>query len=199
MSAATVVVALGDSITAGAPGWDPDPLVRAQTSATNPESQWTYWAERANPTITFVNHGVNGERTGEIAARLDAAVVGAGAIVIEGGINDVVHGRPLAETTANLKLMVRRAKEHGLGVAIAVVLPWNNGTGDAADRIRDVNRSIRAIAAVEGILMLPFYATLEDPARPGRMAEAWTAEGNHPSVEGHRRLGELAFTAAFLA
>jgi hypothetical protein len=31
------------------------------------------------------------------------------------------------------------------------------------------------------------------------MAEAWTAEGNHPSVEGHRRLGELAFTAAFLA
>ena len=41
--------------------------------------------------------------------------------------------------------------------------------------------------------MLPFHDTLEDPELPGRMKAEWTADGNHPSVEGHRRLGELAF------
>jgi hypothetical protein len=25
------------------------------------------------------------------------------------------------------------------------------------------------------------------------MREEWTPDGNHPSVEGHRRLGEVAF------
>ena len=41
--------------------------------------------------------------------------------------------------------------------------------------------------------MLPFHETLEDPQAPGRMKAEWTPDGNHPSVEGHRRLGELAF------
>ncbi len=39
--------------------------------------------------------------------------------------------------------------------------------------------------------MLPFHDTLADPARPGRMREEWTCDGDHPSVEGYRRLGEL--------
>ena len=34
---------------------------------------------------------------------------------------------------------------------------------------------------------------LEDPELPGRMKGEWTPDGNHPNVEGHRRLGELAF------
>ena len=41
--------------------------------------------------------------------------------------------------------------------------------------------------------MLPFHDTLEDPSAPGRMKAEWTADGDHPSVEGYRRLGEIAF------
>jgi lysophospholipase L1-like esterase len=41
--------------------------------------------------------------------------------------------------------------------------------------------------------VLPFYATLESPELPGRMRDEWTSDGDHPSVEGYRRLGELAF------
>jgi lysophospholipase L1-like esterase len=41
--------------------------------------------------------------------------------------------------------------------------------------------------------LLPFHDTLEDPDRPGRMGEEWTSDGDHPSVEGYRRLGESAF------
>ncbi len=44
-----------------------------------------------------------------------------------------------------------------------------------------------------GVPVLPFHDTLEDQKRPGRMREDWTFEGDHPSIEGYRRLGELAF------
>ena len=62
---------------------------------------------------------------------------------------------------------------------------------DAAKRpIRELNaRSPRF-----GVPLLPFHDTLEDPDRPGRMRDEWTdADGDHPSVAGYRRLGELAF------
>ena len=52
---------------------------------------------------------------------------------------------------------------------------------------------IAAIGVAQQVAVLPFYATLEDEDRPGRMREEWTPDGNHPSVAGHRRLGEIAF------
>jgi lysophospholipase L1-like esterase len=91
--------------------------------------------------------------------------------------------------------MVRRGKELGLKVALADVLPWNNGYSKTDGPIRDLNARLEAIAAEEGVPLLSFFATLEDPERPGRMREEWTSDGDHPSVEGYKRLGELAFQA----
>jgi lysophospholipase L1-like esterase len=89
--------------------------------------------------------------------------------------------------------MVRRGRELGLGVVLADVLPWNNGWPDAEPEIRRLNELVHALAGEEGVLLLPFHDTLEDPDRPGRMRDDWTAEGDHPSVAGYRRLGERAF------
>ena len=59
-----VVAALGDSINAGSPAWDPDPAVRATIGdALDPQSQWEYWAAQADPRLRFRNCGVYGERT----------------------------------------------------------------------------------------------------------------------------------------
>jgi lysophospholipase L1-like esterase len=70
------------------------------------------------------------------------------------------------------------------------VLPWNNGWPAKEPPIRALNAMIRAF----GVPLLPFHDTLEDPERPGRMKAEWTdADGDHPSVAGYRRLGELAF------
>ena len=81
----------------------------------------------------------------------------------------------------------------GLTVAIADVLPWNNGHPAADEPIAGLNAADRRIAARRGIPLLPFHDTLEDPGRPGLMRTEWTADGDHPSVEGYRRLGELAY------
>jgi lysophospholipase L1-like esterase len=191
-----VVAALGDSITAGSPLWDPDPAVRAQIDAPDERSQYEYWAARENPPLEFRNCGVLGERTDEIAARLDECADGADALIVQGGINDIAQGRSVEAAAGSLLGMVQRGKDLGLAVAIADTLPWNNGHPQADRDIALLNRSIAEMARIEGVPLLRFHDTLEDRSEPGLMAPGLTDDGDHPSVEGYRRLGERAFEPA---
>jgi lysophospholipase L1-like esterase len=180
-----VVAALGDSITEGSPEYD-------SRRGGDETSRWQFWSARVNPRLEFRNRGIYGQRTDEIAARLDDCAAGADVVVVQGGINDVAQGRSVEDAAANLRAMVRRGKELGARVALADVLPWNNGWPATEEPIRRLNALIGEIARDEGVAMLPFHDTLEDPDRPGRMRAEWThADGDHPSVEGYRRLGEL--------
>ncbi len=189
-----VVVALGDSIQAGSPYWDPDPAVRAQIAEKLDErSQWEYWAARADPRLRFRNCGVYGERTDEIAQRFERCIEGADVLIVQGGINDIAQGRVVEVAAENLRALVRRAKELGVRVAIANVLPWNNGWPAKEGPIDRLNELIEELAAAEDVAVLRFYETLESADARGRMRDEWTSDGDHPSVEGYRRLGELAF------
>ena len=113
-------------------------------------------------------------------------------LVVQGGINDLAQGRPVEDAADNLRAMVRRGKELGLRVALIDVLPWNNGWPDAEPQIRRLNALIAELAREEAVPLLRFHDTLEDPERPGRMRDDWTSDGDHPSVEGYRELGEVA-------
>ena len=187
-----LVAALGDSITAGSPLWDPDPGVRAQIGQADERSQFEYWARRRlGSGVAFRNCGVFGERTDEIAGRLDDCARGARMLIVQGGINDIAQGRPVADAAGDLRAMVRRGRELGLRVVLVDVLPWNNGHPQAAGPIDDLNRRIRAIGREERVRVLPFFRTLEDPRAPGRMRADWTIDGDHPSVAGYERLGAL--------
>src|SRR5918994_1134472 len=169
------VAAIGDSITAGSP-WDDDPAVG-----------WPAAAAARDSRLRFTVRAVYGKRTDEIARWLDDVVDGAHVLVVQGGINDIAQGRPVADAAANLGAMIRRGQELGLRVAVANVLPWNNGWPRAEAAIRELNASIEGM----GVPVLPFHETLEDPERPGRMREDWTIEGDHPSVGASGRGGEL--------
>src|SRR2546428_4311117 len=158
-----VVAALGDSITAGSPAFDPDPGVRDRLGdGLDPQSQYEYWAARADPRLEFRNCGVYGQRTDEIRARLEDCAHGAHALVVQGGINDIAQGRDLDAAAADLRGMVRRGKELRLRVAVADVLPWNNGWPDAEPEIRRLNELVAGLARDEGAQLLPFHDTLED-------------------------------------
>jgi lysophospholipase L1-like esterase len=186
-----LVAALGDSITAGSPGWDPDPRVRAGIADPDPQSQYEYWAAQLNPELELRNCGIYGQRTDEIAARLDECAAGAQVLIVQGGINDAAQRRSVERAAGNLRSMVRRGRDLGLDVVLANVLPWNNGHPEAEEPIRRLNELVAAVAGDEGVELLPFHDTLEDPQRPGRMREEWTSDGDHPSVEGYRLLGEV--------
>ena len=169
-------------------------IVKAQApDHLNDQSEYEYWARRRlGPNARFRNCGVFGERTDQIARRLDRCARGAQVLIVQGGINDIAQGRSVDDAAANLRAMVCRGKELGLRVVIVDVLPWNNGWPDAEPKIRRLNALIAELARDEGILLLPFHDTLEDPDRLGRMRAEWTSDGDHPSVEGYRRLGEVA-------
>jgi lysophospholipase L1-like esterase len=188
-----IVACLGDSITAGSPLWDPDPAVRARIELPDERSQWQWWAAPRDRGLEFRNHGVYGQRTDEIAARLEDAVRGADVLIVQGGINDVVQNRPVEEAARNLAGMVEHGRRLALCVALADVLPWNNGDARAATDIVRLNTLVRAIADGQNVPLLPFHDTLADPERPGRMCDDWTDDGDHPSIDGHRLLGERAF------
>jgi lysophospholipase L1-like esterase len=152
---------------------------------------WDVWAARADPWLEIRNCGIYGQRTDEIAARLEECARGADVLIVQGGINDIVQGRDVETAAANLRAMVRRGEELGLHVALADVLPWNNGWPDADPEIRKLNALIGEIARDENVPLLPFHDTLEDRDRPGRMREEWTHEGDHPNEEGYKRLAEV--------
>lgn len=187
-----LVAALGDSITAGSPLYDPSPDVRARIGdRLDPRSQYEYWYAAAHPRYRFRNCGVLGERTDEIAERLEACAQGAQILVVQGGVNDIAHGRPVAEIAQELRDMYAAGRRLGLRVAAVEVLPWNNGYPQAAPQITRLNVLIRKAARAEGIRVFPWYAALEDPDAPGRMRPELTIEGDHPSVAGYRRLAEV--------
>jgi lysophospholipase L1-like esterase len=184
-----LVAVVGDSISAGSPSWDPDPAVRARIPAPDERSQWQWWASQADPRLEFRTSAVYGERTDQIARRLDLVLPGADVLVVQGGINDVVQRRPVEEAARNIEAMLERGRGAGVGLAVTDVLPWNKGDERTAEDIRRLNELLRQLGAT----LLPFHDTLADPADSTRMGDGLTDDGDHPSVKGHRLLGERAF------
>jgi lysophospholipase L1-like esterase len=201
-----LVAALGDSITAGSPLWDPDPATRAGIGVEpSPKSQYEYWASRADSRLVFRNCGVLGERTDEIAARLRDCAEGADALIVQGGINDIAQAlgsgasarkKAVAAAARNLAAMVKAGKRMGLDVFLANVLPWTNGFPHAVAPINGLNGAIARIGHAQSVPVLDFYSTLEDPKQAGIMRSDWTADGDHPSIAGYALLGERAVVPA---
>jgi lysophospholipase L1-like esterase len=195
------IAALGDSITSGSPNYDPDPRARrALGFGDDPHSQYEYWASRADSRLRFRNCGVFGETTTQIALRLHDCARGADALIVQGGINDIAQSlqappqvRRLAVTraAANLAQMVEAGKRLRLRVAIAEVLPWNRGYPVAAPLIDRLNKLIEVNAKLEGVPVLRFGSAIADPANPRLMQARLTADGDHPSIAGYRRIGDL--------
>ena len=188
-----MVAVAGDSISAGSPLWDPDPAVRARIPAPDERSQWQWWAAQADPRLEFRTTAVYGERTNQIARRLELVLPGADVLVMQGGINDVVQRRAAEDAARNLEAMLELGRAAGVVLAVADVLPWNNGDARSAADIERLNGLIRELASSAGATLLPFHDTLADPAHPARMGAGLTDDGDHPSVEGHRLLGARAF------
>jgi lysophospholipase L1-like esterase len=188
-----VVAVAGDSISAGSPLWDPDPAVRARIASPDERSQWQWWASRADSRLEFRTTAVYGERTDEIARRLELVLPGADVLVVQGGINDVVQRRPVEQAAGNLEAMVDRGAAAGLALAVTDVLPWNNGDKRSAAAIQELNELIRELVDATGGTLLPFHDTLADLSDAQRMRAELTDDGDHPSIEGHRLLGERAF------
>ena len=111
-------------------------------------------------------------------------------LVVQGGINDVAQGRPGSDAADDLRSLVERGKAAGLETYLVDVLPWNNGHPAVDPEIASLNRLIAEVGADTGVEVIGWHDLLEDPNEPGVMSAELTADGDHPSIEGYRLLGE---------
>ena len=183
-------MALGDSITAGTPGFK-SPIEAPPEGEGNRESQFAYWLMRRYPQWTVLNRGVNGERSDEIAARFDRDVLKASpaAVIIIAGVNDVYQGRPASHVTTQLRAMYDRAATAGIPVIAGTIVPYNTATDAQNATMREINAWIAAEAARDPrIRLADTRAAVAAPGHPDRLAGS--PDGLHPDVEGYRKMAE---------
>lgn len=186
----TRIVAMGDSTTAGTPGWKS--RVEAPPSGSGDEtSQYAYWLMQAEPSWEVINQGVNGERSDQILSRFDRDVVAQkpAAVVIIGGVNDVYQGRTAAHVVEQLGTMYDRARKLRIPVIAGTIIPYNTSTADQNRRMHEINAWIRTTAEKDPALA--FVDTRAAAAAPGNIDRLFESpDGLHPSAAGYRRMAD---------
>jgi lysophospholipase L1-like esterase len=186
----SVIVALGDSTTAGTPFFE-SPLEVPPDGRGNPEGQYAHWLMAAHPDWQVLNRGVNGERSDQIAARFHRDVLQArpDVVVILGGVNDVYQHRPVAEVIGHLQTMYRHAATHQIPVVAATIVPYNSATPVQNGAMRAINEWILSRPALDRNVAVAdtrgAAASHEDPDRL-----AGSADGLHPDIDGYRRMAQ---------
>jgi lysophospholipase L1-like esterase len=190
-----IVVCLGDSTTAGTPLYK-SPLEAPPDGAGDERSQYAYWLRQARPQWQFLNRGVNGERSDEIAARFERDVLGqdAAAVIIIAGVNDVYQGRDASHVTQQLDDMYRRAHAHGLAVIAGSIVPYNTATADQNARMHAINAWIASEAASrEGLKFVDTRGAAASRDDPDRLSGS--PDGLHPDIDGYRAMAEALLPA----
>ena len=180
------IVALGDSTTAGTPGFK-SPIEAPPGGDGNIESQYSYWLMKTHADWQVLNRGVNGERTDQIRARFARDVLDAKAsvVVIIAGVNDIYQGRAAKVVERELEAMYDAARAAGIPVVAGTILPYNPaGAGENA-RMRAVNEWIRGYAARHAeIVFCDTRAAVSAPGQPDRLVSS--PDGLHPSPDGYK-------------
>jgi acyl-CoA thioesterase I len=166
-----VIVALGDSLTAG--------LGLPQSESFPAKLEATLKAQGRN--VTMVNAGVSGDTVSAALDRLDWALPpNTSAVIVELGGNDALQGLPPAEIEASLAKIIERVKAKGLPVLIAGMESPRNMGKDYVDQFHAIYLDL---AERYGALLYPFF--LDGVALdPGLMQE----DGIHPNAKGVDRI-----------
>jgi lysophospholipase L1-like esterase len=187
----TVVAALGDSTTAGTPFFT-SPVEAPPDGEGDATAPFPYWLMQAHPEWDVRNLGVNGERTDQIRARWDrdVAPLGAAAVIIIAGVNDVYRGRPIDHVTTELRAMYDLAAAARIPVIAGSIVPYNTATPDQNAKMRAINTWIRAEAARDAnITFADTRAAVARDDDPDLLRAS--PDGLHPDTDGYRRMADV--------
>ena len=189
------IVALGDSTTAGTPGFL-SPLEAPPSGRGDVTSQYAWWLMQARPAWEVLNRGVNGERSDEIGARFARDVLGASPriVVIVAGVNDIYQGRPAAHVIDRLRTMYEDAAAARIRVVAGSILPFNAATPDQNLRMREVNDWIESEAARDARVSFADTRRAVGLTENPEMLRS-SPDELHPSPDGYRRMAEALLPA----
>lgn len=189
----TIIIALGDSTTAGTPLFK-SPIEAPPAGEGDETSQFAYWLMRAHPGWDVRNRGVNGERSDQIRARWDRDVAAANpaAVIIIAGVNDVYQGRPVEHVTRELRAMYDLAAAARIPVIAGTIVPYNTATAAQNAAMQAINAWIRDEAARDAnITFADTRAAVGRDDNPDMLRSS--PDGLHPDADGYKRMaGALA-------
>lgn len=168
-----VIVALGDSLTAGL-GVTPDEAYPALLEARLRGEGYDY---------RVVNAGVSGDTSSGGLRRIDWVLrLRPELVIVALGANDGLRGQPLPQLHDNLAAIVQKALRSGARVLLAGMrVPPNYG----AAYTRDFAAVFPEVARRMNVPLVPFL--LEGVAAEVRFNQG---DGIHPNAEGQRRIAE---------
>ena len=140
MAVGLKIVALGDSTTAGTPGFQ-SPIEAPPAGRGNAESQYGFWTMKLHPEWRVLNRGINGQRSDQILARFgrDVSEEDPDVVIILAGVNDIFQGRSAESVEQNLVAMYQRAMSEGIRTVAATILPYNIAGRIEIERMGQVN------------------------------------------------------------
>lgn len=187
--AEVTILAMGDSTTAGTPGFR-SPVENPPDGSGNPQSQYAYWMMQRHPKWRVLNRGVNGERIDQMARRFqtDVATFHPDAVIILAGVNDLCQDYSAERVKSRLKALYDEAQKNHLKVMTCTILPYNGSSPSARAGMRRVNEWIRSYSKKSKLGFCDLFTALQHPHRPWNLIS--TADGLHPDVAGYRRMGE---------
>jgi lysophospholipase L1-like esterase len=183
------IVGLGDSTTAGTPGFR-SPLEAPPIGEGNPESQYAYWIMRVHPEWQVLNRGINGQRSDQILGRFgrDVTREKPEAVIILAGVNDIFQGRSSQSVLQNLQSMYRVAVREKIVTVACTILPYNSSEHGEILAMREINSWLRERSREGALTLCDTSSAVSDPSIPYRLAS--TPDGLHPDVAGYRKMGE---------
>lgn len=197
------VVCFGDSITAQdwpdyltvrciQEGYDNTAIIRRATSGSR--------ILREYDCITYESYGLKGERRFPHEVPAD----GADTVLIQQGINDIIHPvgteinpfRPMSdlptveELIEGLKYYIREARSYGYKVYIGTLLPiegWRTYAPFREEMRNAYNEWIRTTDLIDGCV--DFDKAVRDPENPARFLPKYDSGDHlHPSVAGYKAM-----------
>lgn len=174
-------VLMGDSITDGWPGADPE-----------------FFTEN-----NLVGRGISGQVTSQMLLRFRQDVIDLHPkyVVILAGTNDIAenYGKiDMEKTFANIVSMCDLAKVNGIKPIICSVIPaaafrWRPSVTDSAEQIVRLNGMLQEYARANRIKYVDYHSAMKDE-RGGLSAEL-AKDGVHPTREGYDIMKELLLKA----
>ncbi len=194
------IACLGDSLTAGSPGFS-----GFSGWSGNPKSQYEYWLEQLvqqkfpDAEVDIVNFGVGGNTIWQMQYRFKRDVLrlmpAPDHVILMGGINDILgHGALAQEVIADYAELTTRFYDAGARL-IAMEIAPSTVTRTYVDRIKEANAGIHDIASKRNAPVVPIYAALQDASGSGLDPAFDIGDGVHFNVAGYNRIGETIFAS----
>lgn len=194
-----------------------DSIVDGHGVVSNTNTRWTdYLASRTKGRLAVLNVGMGSNClfrscVGQsVPSRFDRDVLsrnGVKYVLILEGVNDLgtltlnspaspeAHRALVKNMIDALAQVTRRARERGIKVIGATIMPYGASGYYHPDAANDADRAavnawIRASGHVDAVV--DFDALMRDPAQPNRLKKIFdSGDGLHPSPEGYRFMGTV--------